>query len=382
MSPRPSAPGEVRRVLMTTRTSGGVWSYSRELCRALGQRGVEVTLATHGHPLTAAQWAEVRAVPGLSVEQSTWHVDGPEAPYEEVEAAGEWLLELEDRLHPDAVHLNGFRHGALPWAHQPLVVAHECALPRWRTEEGEPLQEEELRYYWELTRGLRAAGHVVAPTAAMLEALVRQHGTLRSASVIPHGRHPGDFPPGGVREPFILAIGRLWDEARNLEVLETVAPRLDWPVFVAGDRQHPDGGEVRTRYVRALGWLPRQELAAYMGRASLFVLPARHDSFGPSALEAALAGCALVLGDIPSLREVWEDAAVFVPPDDTDMLARALRKLVADPVLCSRMSTLARTRALHFSPERMADAYLGLYADLDRMSGGAPPVQPQLARAT
>lgn len=388
MSARPSAPGEVRRVLMTTRTSGGVWSYARELSRALGHRGVAVTLATQGAPLTAAQWAEVRSVPGLSVEQSTWRVEGPEAPLEEVEAAGEWLLELEERVRPDAVHLNGFRHGALPWLHRPLVVAHECALPRWESDSdsdsdsGEPALEQDVRYHWEVTRGLRAAGHVVAPTAAMLEALVRHHGPLRSASVIPHARRHEDFPPGSVREPFILATGRLWDEARNLEVLETVAPRLDWPVFVAGDLQHPDGGEVRTRYVRALGWLSRQELSAYMGRASIFVLPARHDSFGPSALEAALAGCALVLGDIPSLREVWEDAAVFVPPDDTDMLARALRKLVSDPVLCSRMSTLARTRALQFSPDRMADAYLGLYAGLDRVSGVAPPVQPQLARAT
>ena len=119
-----------------------------------------------------------------------------------------------------------------------------------------------------------------------------------------------------------------------------------------------------------------------MGRASIYVLPARYEPFGLAALEAALAGCALVLGDIPSLREVWEEAAVFVPPDDTDMLARALRRLVSEPVLRSRMSTLARTRALEFSPERMADAYLAVYADLDRASGVVPPVQPQLARAT
>jgi glycogen synthase len=216
----------------------------------------------------------------------------------------------------------------------------------------------------------------------MLKALERHYGPLPSAGVIPHARRHDDFPPGPVREPFILATGRLWDEARNLEVLEAVAPRLDWPVLVAGDVRHPDGGEIRARYVRPLGQLPRRELSGYMGRASIFVMPARYEPFGLAALEAALAGCALVLGDIPSLREVWEDAAVFVPPEDTDMLARALRRLVSDPVLCNRMSTLARTRALAFSPERMGDAYLAVYADLDRESGVASPAQPQLARAT
>jgi glycogen synthase len=382
VSARPSVSGEVCRVLMTASTTGRVWTYALELSRALGRRGVEVTLAVQGTPLTALQWAQVRGVPGLTVEQSTWRLEGPEEAWEDVAAAGEWLLELESRFQPDAVHLNGYCHAALPWRRRPLVVAHECALSWWEAVKGEPALERDVRYRWEVMRGLRAAGHVVAPTAELLASLSRHYGPLRSSGVIPHARRHEDFPPGPVREPFILATGQLWDEARNLEVLETVAPRLDWPVLVAGSSQHPDGGEVRARYVRALGLLPQAELAGYMGRASLYVLPARYEPFGLPVLEAALAGCALVLGDIPSLREVWEDAAVFVPPDDTDMLARALRRLVSEPVLCSRMSTLARTRALEFSPERMADAYLAVYADLDRASGGVSAVQPQLARAT
>jgi glycosyltransferase involved in cell wall biosynthesis len=382
VSARPSASGEVRRVLMTAGTTGRVWTYALELCRALGRKGVEVTLAVQGAPLTALQWAQVRGVAGLSIEQSTWRLEGPEDAWDDVAAAGEWLLELESRLQPDAVHLNGYCHGALPWRHKPLMVAHECPLSWWESVKGEPALERDVRYRWEVTRGLRAAGHVVAPTADLLASLSRHYGPLRSSGVIPHARHHADFPPGPVREPFILATGRLWDEARNLEVLETAAPRLDWPVLVAGSSQHPDGGEVRARYVRTLGRLSHAELAGYMGRASIYVLPARYEPFGLAALEAALAGCALVLGDIPSLREVWEDAAVFVPPDDTDMLARALRRLVSEPVLCSRMSTLARTRALEFSPDRMADAYLAVYADLERTSGVAPPLQPQLARAT
>ncbi|MGZ3457048.1 MAG: glycosyltransferase family 4 protein, partial [Archangium sp.] len=297
---------------MSTGTAGGVWTYALELGRALSRRGVEVTLAAMGAPLTGAQWAEVRREPGLCVEQSTWRLEGAEEAWEDVEAAGEWLLELESRLRPDAVHLNGYCHGALPWRRKPLVVAHACALSWWEAVKGEPALEQDVRYRWEVTRGLRAAGRVVAPTAALLESLVHHYGPLPPVEVIPHARRYEDFPPGPVREPFILTTGRLWDEANNLEVLETVAPRLDWPVLVAGDCQHPDGGEVRARYVRTLGRLPVRELAAYMGRASIYVLPARYEPFGLPALEAALAGCALVLGDIPSLREVWEGAAVFV----------------------------------------------------------------------
>lgn len=379
---RRSPSGEVRRVLMTAGTRGGVWTYALELSRALGQRGVAVTLATLGEPLTREQWEAVRAVPGLSIEQSTWKVEGTEGAWEDVEASGEWLLELEERLRPDVVHLNGFCHAALPWRRRPLVVAHTCDLAWREAVLGEPALEGDLRYRWEVTRGLRAAAHVVAPTATLLESLERFHGPLGSASVIPHGRRHEDFPPSPVREPFILTAAPLWDAARNVEALEIVAPRLDWPVLVAGDAQHPDGGEVRVRHVRPLGKLSCEELAGHMGRASIFAMPARYAPFGLAVLEAALAGCALVLGDIPSLREVWEDAAVFVPPDDTDMLSRALHRLVSEPVLCHRMSTLARTRALGFSPERMGDAYLAVYSDLERLSGRGRAASPQRARAT
>ena len=369
-------------MLMTADTVGEVWTSALELSRALAPRGVAVTLATMGAPLTEAQWAEARRVPGLSVEQSTWKLEWMDEPWEDVAAAGEWLLELESRVRPDVVHLNGYCHGALPWKAPTLMVAHACVLSWWEAVKGEPAPEHHTRYRWEVTRGLRAAGLVVAPSAAMLEALEQHYGPQRSARVIFNARRAEDFSPGPVREPFILATGPLWDEARNLAALESVAPRLDWPVLVAGDTQHPAGGEVRSRYVRMLGKLSPGELAGHMGRASIYALPARYEPFGLSALEAALAGCALVLGDIPSLREVWEDAAVFVPPDDTDMLMRALRRLVTEPVLCNRMSTLARTRALEFSPDRMADAYLAAYAELGRAPREAPAAPPPLAKAT
>ncbi len=359
--------GEVRKVLMTADTLGGVWTYALELSRALAARGVEVTLATQGAPLSPNQWAEARAISGLTIEQSTWKLEWMDEPWDDVKAAGEWLLELEARHRPDVVHLNSYSHGALPWTRPVLVSAHSCLLSWWEAvHEGEELPERATRYRFEVMRGLRAVGRVVAPSQDLMSALVRHYGALERAAVIPHGRRAEDFLPSQVREPFILSSGRLWDEAKNVAALETVAPSLNWPVMVAGETQHPMGGGVRMRHVRLLGRLSLKELAECMSRASIYALPARYEPFGLSALEAALAGCALVLGDIPSLREVWEDAAVFVTPDDPDMLSRALRRLATEPVLRARMATLARTRALQFTPELQAESYLTAYTELVR----------------
>jgi glycosyltransferase involved in cell wall biosynthesis len=93
-------------------------------------------------------------------------------------------------------------------------------------------------------------------------------------------------------------------------------------------------------------------------------MPARYEPFGLSVLEAALAGCALVLGDIPSLREVWTDAAFFVPPNAHEPLKKAIEALIADDNLRACQAAKARTRALKFAPRRMGDAYFAAYTQL------------------
>jgi glycogen synthase len=80
-----------------------------------------------------------------------------------------------------------------------------------------------------------------------------------------------------------------------------------------------------------------------------------------SALEAALAGCALVLGDIPSLREVWGEAAVYVAPDDPAGLTCALRQLIAQPSRLAQLAQKATRRARQYTPELMAERYLTAY---------------------
>lgn len=370
-------PPFVRRVLMTADTVGGVWTYALELCQALAVDGVRVELATLGAPLSPAQWVEARAVPGLTIHESSYQLEWMDEPWEDVRASGEWLLGLEARLAPDIIHLNGYCHGALPWRAPVLMVAHSCVLSWWEAVKGEAAPERYARYQQEVARGLRAAARVVAPSVAMLAAAERHYGPFRSTRVIPNARRAESFLPGP-KEPFVLAAGRLWDEAKNLAALEAVAPRLPFPVRVAGETQHPGGGsDARARQVQPLGRLTPEALAGWMARAAIYALPARYEPFGLSVLEAALAGCALVLGDIPSLREVWGEAARFVHPDDGDGLTGALTELMASPAERERLAALSRARALSFSPRRMAEAYLELYAAL-RARPSEPRIQPAL----
>jgi glycogen synthase len=196
----------------------------------------------------------------------------------------------------------------------------------------------------------------------MLAALQEHYGPLPATSVVPNGRALTLVER--VKQPLVLAAGRLWDEAKNLVALERVAARLPWPVVVAGEQRHPLGAATPASGVCALGALAPAELGRWLACAAVYALPARYEPFGLSVLEAALAACALVLGDIPSLRENWDGFACFVHPDDHAALAGAVGSLCGDRSAAAAAGRRARRRAAELSPDRMARGYLDLYARL------------------
>src|SRR5947209_4436730 len=114
------------RVLMTADTVGGVWTYVMDLARALDPHGVEVVLATMGARASADQRAAAHACRNVRLIESDYKLEWMQSPWEDVERAGDWLLELEHRFAPDLVHLNGYVHAALPWSASVLVVGHSC----------------------------------------------------------------------------------------------------------------------------------------------------------------------------------------------------------------------------------------------------------------
>lgn len=351
------------KLLMTADTIGGVWVYALGLAQALAPYGVEVALATMGALLTPEQQRAANRIANLTVHASPYKLEWMDDPWDDVRLAGEWLLDLERQLRPDLVHLNGYVHAALPWRVPVLVVGHSCVFSWWEGVWGECPPPSWDTYRREVRRGLQAAETVVAPTRAMLAALEQHYGPLPPSQVIPNGSAPPCIPEEP-KQPYILSAGRLWDAAKNVAALEAVAPRLAWPVYVAGEAQHPAGGSVPLHSLHGLGRLTPEELAPWFGCAAIYALPARYEPFGLSVLEAALVGCALVLGDIQSLREVWGDAALFVDPNDPAALEATLNDLSADPQRRRRLAAKSTRRAQRYSQTTMAARYWSLYQSL------------------
>jgi glycogen(starch) synthase len=349
----------MRRVLMTADAVGGVWPYSLDLARGLRARDVHVHLAVMGPAPSATQRHEAAAA-GIELTEIPARLEWMDDPWDDVDRAGEALLALARDVAPDLIHLNGYAHAVLPWAAPAVVVAHSCICSWWRAVHGETLPPRFDEYRARVSRGLLAASAVVAPSAAMRHDLEIEYGPLPAAMVIANG---SAFAPatGVTREPIVLAAGRLWDDAKNVAALCAAATQLSWPVFLAGDDCSPDGRSVMPAGVRCLGRVRPADMREWYARASIYALPARYEPFGLSVLEAARSGCALVLGDIRSLRENWDGAAVFVPPDNRRALASAIQSLIADDRRRLQLAAAATARAARFTSDRMVAAYLDLY---------------------
>ena len=349
---------------MTADTVGGVWTYALGLCRGLAASGCKVTLVSFGEPANEAQRAEVAEVAGITLVETRYKLEWMPDPWSEVDEAGRFLRDLARAEAPAVVHLNGYAHAALPWPAPVVVVAHSCVFTWWQAVHGcRPPQDEYGEYGRRVRAGLDAADAVVAPTQAMLAGLREAYRWQGEGTVIPNGISPSGVVPGP-KKAVIASAGRLWDPAKGISLLERIAPELPWPLVVAGAGRQMDGAETRVRNLHLLGKLSPRQTRALFADASIYAAPVRYEPFGLSILEAAEAGCALVLSDLPSLRENWAGAAEFVHPHEPAAWRDALNGLTRDETWRRRLASLAVQRAQQFSDSRMVGRYLELYGSL------------------
>jgi glycogen(starch) synthase len=350
------------RVLMTADAVGGVWSYALTLAESLRSDDVEVTLATLGPRPDRTQRMAADRLGNVRLFESSYRLEWMPEGWKDVDAAGQWLMQLADDEAIDIVHLNGYALASLPWQQPTICVAHSCVSSWWRAVHGVSPPAEWSAYCRGVAQGLRSADHVVAPSHAFLSELRSCYDEIEHAQVIHNGiTRRGADAESKQRLPIVFACGRPWDAAKNMAVLDAAADQVTWRVYLAGNAAGPDGAYFRGSALHLLGSLSNEDVALWLSRASIFVHPALYEPFGLAVLEAASFGCALVLADIPTLRELWEGAAEFFDPRDARALLATLDSLIADPDRRRRLGAAARDRADCYSARAMASAYRDLY---------------------
>ena len=350
------------RMLLTTDTIGGVWTFTQELTAGLLERGHAVALVSLGRQLSAEQqaWADRTRV---AASPNCFTYTAFDAPLEWMQENDEAytpalaLRRLADAFNADLVHANQFCFGALAAELPTVVTAHSDVLS-WAAAcrpEGLPSSPWLTRYKALVRLGLEAADAVTAPTAWMLQALAANFDLPALQRAIPNGRtldQPVRSDLSNARKLQAITAGRLWDEAKNLSLLLQLNSPV--PLIVAGEppAEQPLG-------LTFTGYLPEQAVLDLFTESAVYLCPSLYEPFGLAPLEAALCGCAVLANDLPSLREVWQDVALyFTGPAE---LRSLLLQLLDEPARLADAQAKAFQHAQRYSRAQMTEGYLALY---------------------
>lgn len=352
------------RVLITADAVGGVWQYSLDLARGLARLGIETVLAVLGPAPSEEQRKCAAAVPMLKLVETGFALDWLADDGAALARAGAGIARLARKANVDLVQLNSAALAAEAEFAMPVVVVHHsCVATWWQAVNGTTLPED---FAWRtrlVARGLEAADLVVTPTAAFGEMVRHCYRLPEAPRTVHNGRTPLAVPTAAPHD-FVFTAGRLWDEGKNLGTIDAAAGAIGVPVRAAGPLKGPNGAEVMFDNIHCLGSVGEEEIGRWLSARPVFVSAALYEPFGLAVLEAASAGCALILSDIPTFRELWDGVATFVPPRDERAFTDAIASLVGDDFERAVQGRAVKERAARFTPDAMAAQMAALYRSL------------------
>jgi glycosyltransferase involved in cell wall biosynthesis len=342
---------------MTADTVGGVWQYALTLSRELTGLGHRVTLVTLGPRPSAEQRGQAAAIGGLALTETDLPLDWLADRSAPVQQAAREIAALARDIGPDVVHCNSpVLAGGARFAMPVVAVAHGCVATWWQAARDGALDPAFAWHAQMMRAGLTAADAVAAPSASFAHTLQRTYGLPFTPRVVHNGRAPVSATPLGPQLDVALTVGRLWDTVKNTPLLDRVAAELGVPLIAAGALRGPHGEECAPAHLQAIGQQSEAALAALYALRPVFVSAATFEPFGLAVLEAASAGCALVLSDIATFRELWDGAALFVDPRDAGGFTRAIEQLIADRSRRERLGRAAQARSARYTPAASAAA--------------------------
>ena len=342
------------RILMTTDTIGGVWNFTAGLCEFLCADH-EVALVSFGRALSSDQAAWVHGMAGGSFQFTASEAPLEWMPDNELALEGSGLLtRIASEFQPNLLHADQFCWGALPRVGAldiPRVVTAHSDVLSWADAcrpGGLPASLWLIRYVNLVQEGLNGADAVVAPTRWMLDSLRSTFTVAAEGSVVYNGVAAGPAS-SNQRKRQIVTAGRFWDEGKNLKLLQELTS--PFPILCAGEGV-PNG----------LGSLSHKDLQQFFLGSEIYLCPSLYEPFGLAPMEAAACGCALVLHDLPSLREIWGDAALYFTSKAS--LEALLAELWLHPEVARQAALRAMKRAAEFPLSRTADDYANVYRAL------------------
>lgn len=292
------------------------------------------------------------------------------------------LTGLIKRIRPDLVQTwlfagNCYGRVAAALAGARRRIASERCVDSWKS-----------RYQLAIDRRLaKLTDRVVANSRAVAAFYQRQGIVPAKLLVIPNAVEPVEVLDQQTRRSRLASIGvdddmptigfagRLWPQKRVQDLIWAVdvlrIAEVDARLIIVGDGPRRASLE---RFTKGLDLVDRVHFLGHrsdardlMAAVDVVAAPSQFEGMPNVVLEAMAAGRPVVATQIAGMDEVVidEETGLLAPPKQPFELAKALRRIIDDPVLARRLGDAGRQRALdHFSIEKMVESYERLYDEV------------------
>jgi glycosyltransferase involved in cell wall biosynthesis len=187
---------------------------------------------------------------------------------------------------------------------------------------------------------------------------------------VPAGRKAEVRARYGLEGDFVLHVGLVWG-AKNYDIFPEVLERVndERPMVLAHAGRAYRWGDAeasaeRSPYLRELGFVPDEDLAALYQSAVALVFPSLYEGFGIPLVEAMASGCPVITSGWGAMKEVTGDAALHVDSRDAGAIAHAILELADSPGLRSDLAVAGRERAALFSWDESARRTLDVFREI------------------
>jgi len=115
-------------------------------------------------------------------------------------------------------------------------------------------------------------------------------------------------------------------------------------------------------FVNLAGFVPDEDLAVLYKEAEAFVFPPLLEGFGLPGLEAMSVGCPVLCSNIPVLREVYGEAALYFDPLNPEEMAKKMVEVIDQKGKRDKMAEKGKRQAEKYSWSKMAKEILKVYS--------------------
>ena len=171
---------------------------------------------------------------------------------------------------------------------------------------------------------------------------------------------------------YILYIGTL-QPRKNIPVVIESLKNLNIKLILAGNRKahnfdpRIDETIEKNNLAEKIifpGWIDEEDKPALLQMAACFVFPSLYEGFGIPVIEAMATGAPVVCSDIPVLREIGQDAALFCEAKNSDKFAENISKILNDQPLRENLILSGTKIAQNFTWKKTAEKTLEAYKSI------------------